>query len=254
MYTHATKNDNLLLLTVKIIVKTLTECGMLLYIPVMTTGHKQELPKGDIMSGEIMTSQERLKEDIILATDEFISRLHNPDDIYKPSAFNGLIMYIYSTCVCGVHNDFTPIDINDIPTMYTLWNYYVALCSEYDKTPTIVQFSLLLGVNKNTLYTWLTSNTKSATKAHKQFGQIVMAACESATLGRTIDQNSIGAMFAMKAIFGVNEQNTTVLEVRNTSEQNAQEISAKYRDMLVDNNANSQGSLELSEQLASVKE
>ena len=190
---------------------------MLLYKPVMTTGHEQELSKGDIMSGEIMTRQEQLKEDITQATCDYLSKLHNADDIYKPNVFNGLIYYVYSTCICGLHNNFTPLDITDIPTLYTLWNYYVDMCSTYDKTLTVIQFCVLLGVHESTLYKWCSANNKSARKEHNSFAKTVIQACKGATLGRTIDQNSIGAMFAMKAIFGVNEQNTTVFEVRNTS-------------------------------------
>ena len=211
------------------------------------------IKQDDIMSGEVLSSVEELQNAVQVAVSEYLARfdLEKPEDI-TVSAFNGLCLYINATVMATRHNQNTftgiPQDDNTLAILHTLWNIYFDLCARHNKTLSLIQFCMLSGIHNSLLYKWYNGVFKSATNSQYQsFAKMVLQACESATYGRTVDQNSIGAMFALKSVFGYTETQKTVIEVHNNADLTPQDITAKYAAMV---DGESENAKELSDNLA----
>lgn len=211
------------------------------------------IKQDDIMSGEVLSSVEEIQNAVQVAVSEYLARfdLEKPEDI-TVSAFNGLCLYINATVMATRHNPDTQKGIFDNPSavyIYSaLWDIYFNLCSVHNKTLSVVQYCALCGIHQTTLYDWYKGiHRAKTTNEYKRLAQRVLTACESATYGRTVDQNSIGAMFALKSVFGYTETQKTVIEVHNNADMTPQDITAKYAAMV---DGESESAKELSDNLA----
>lgn len=88
-------------------------------------------------------------DNIFYYADEYISTLKNPDDIYNSSVFTGLIKYIRRNV------NFDKNIYDDIDILNNIWEVYTELVYKYMQKPTIEEFSLLIGVHRDTIYSWM---------------------------------------------------------------------------------------------------
>lgn len=88
-------------------------------------------------------------DNMIYFADEYISTLRNPDDIYTSSVFTGLIKYIRRNV------NFDKSIYDDIDILNNIWEVYTELVYKYMQKPTIEEFSLLIGVHRDTIYSWM---------------------------------------------------------------------------------------------------
>jgi hypothetical protein len=91
--------------------------------------------------------------------DEYISTLHNPDDIYSSSghAFTGLIKYINRKLL----RDNKESICADINLLNNIWELYVELVYRYNQKPTIEEYALLIGISRTTIYDWMNENVRN---------------------------------------------------------------------------------------------
>lgn len=163
--------------------------------------------------------------------DEYINTLDDPSLIYNPqtSLFNGMIKYINNNYF--KHN---PIDYSDIEYIDSIWDIYTSLCYKYNKYPTIIEFCLLININRETVTSWKNENTrqyKYYTKDGEQIKDIAgwklnhpgeeytqelstshsntvkkwLAECENALFRGAAEGNKVGCIFALKANYGYTE-------------------------------------------------
>lgn len=191
----------------------------------------------DIESNSVLVSYNGIEvypDDIAILCDEYINNLPNPEIIYKSAGFCGLLEYIYSRKLKhvvinkpGKGYDFTVLD-------NIFYNIYLPLCYRYNITPTVIQFTALaridnthLGDIKNGVYS---SNGSRVNPAHMRTVKNWFNACESALLGRAVNDNGIGAIFALKANYGYREtapsQEPQAIEAHESAEQIAARHSA----------------------------
>lgn len=88
-------------------------------------------------------------DNMLYYADEYIGTLRNPDDIYTSSVFTGLIKYIKRNV------KFDKSIYEDIDILNNIWEVYTELVYRYMQKPTIEEFSLLIGVHRDTIYSWM---------------------------------------------------------------------------------------------------
>lgn len=105
-----------------------------------------------IAENNIEVYEDRIME----LADEYIDTLRNPDDIYNSNTFTGLIKYINRKYLRDNKNTI----IADISILNNIWELYVELVYKYNQKPIIEEFAILLGVNRDTIYSWMNGTSR----------------------------------------------------------------------------------------------
>ena len=148
--------------------------------------------------------------------DEYINTLDDPESINNnPSLFTGMIKYIYKHLFKPgkrdkvLYNTNTVLDTGDIDTIDDIWSIYTELCYKYNKRPTLLNFSLLVGVSNDTFTTWEQGEYRGggdgAGSAHSRTVKKWRKECESSLVDGATERNSVGCIFALKANYGYTE-------------------------------------------------
>lgn len=196
------------------------------------------------------------ENDIMQLADEYISTLSDEDNIkgMNKGLFTGLIKHIYTS----VFKD-NKLDYDDIDNLDNIFNIYVTLCYRLNKRPTMLGFSLMIGVSKDTINNWLNNNTRgyiyydendnriynintykmlNPDKKYRQEASSLysnsvkkwLSECENTLLDGAIENNSIGCIFALKANY--NYRDNVVVNVQEnaigTPERSREEIAQNY--------------------------
>lgn len=181
------------------------------------------------------------QSDIDQLCDEYINSLPVPEMVYKTAVFNGLLDYIYKHLLKniiksdnGIRNngyDFKLLD--DI-----FYGLYLPLTYKFNKTATVLQFCVLCRMDnrnisdvKNGLYR---SNGTKPNPVNTQTVQKWYSVCESALYDRAIEDNSIGAIFGLKANYGYRDNQTITLETQSQiPHETAEQIAAKHANAML---------------------
>ena len=148
--------------------------------------------------------------------DEYINTLSDPDGINNnPSLFTGMIKYIYKHLFKPKRNDKvlynsnSVLDTGDIELLDNIWNIYTELCYRYNKRPTLLNFSLLVGIGNDVFNSWIRGEYRAgengASSPHCQTAKKWKAECESSLVDGATERNSVGCIFALKANYGYTE-------------------------------------------------
>ena len=137
--------------------------------------------------------------------DEYIGTLDDPESINNnPSLFTGMIKYIYRHLFKN-----NPINNDDIGLIDNIWGIYTELCYKYSKRPTLLNFSLLVGISNDTFNAWKNGEYRrgadGASSAHSLTVKKWLAECESSLVDGATERNSVGCIFALKANYGYTE-------------------------------------------------
>lgn len=137
--------------------------------------------------------------------DEYIGTLDDPESINNnPSLFTGMIKYIYKHLF---KND--PVNNDDIGLIDNIWSIYTELCYKYSKRPTLLNFSLLVGINNDTFNAWKNGEYRrgenGTSSEHSRTVKKWLAECESSLVDGATERNSVGCIFALKANYGYTE-------------------------------------------------
>ena len=148
--------------------------------------------------------------------DEYINTLDDPDKINNnPSLFTGMVKYIYKHLFKPSKNDKvlsnsnSNLDLSDIDLLDNIWGIYTELCYKYSKRPTILNFSLMIGVDNTTIDSWrrgeYRAGDEGASSTRSQTVKKWLKECESSLLDGATERNSVGCIFALKANYGYTE-------------------------------------------------
>ena len=137
--------------------------------------------------------------------DEYINTLDDPESINNnPSLFTGMIKYIYRHLFKN-----NPINNDDIGLIDNIWSIYTELCYKYSKRPTLLNFSLLVGINNDTFNAWKNGEYRrgenGTSSEHSRTVKKWLAECESSLVDGATERNSVGCIFALKANYGYTE-------------------------------------------------
>jgi len=149
----------------------------------------------------------------------YLSRLKDPELIYKSSnTFLGLLSYVRRTILKPILT-FNRYEKNkyDYELLNDIYNsIYVRLCSDYDKTPIIMTFCEYLVDIDSEYISRVYTGTLKATPAAVQTIKKWYSNSKGANLSKVVDNNSIGAMFNLKANHGMSDQKPQAVIVSTT--------------------------------------
>lgn len=173
--------------------------------------------------------------DIELYADEYIQRMKDPDSIYNNHlAFAGMMRYIYNHVFRPhetlLYNSNSTIDSNNTQLLNHVWNIYTGLCYQYGTMPTIQRFSMMTGIDFNTIHTWETGQQRAGTGAHSRMVKQWRAECESALYDADGNQ-TIKSIFLLKSKYGYVEAAQPVQVVNPL----APKMTAEQLEDLIDN-------------------
>ena len=148
--------------------------------------------------------------------DEYINTLGDPESINNnPSLFTGMIKYIYKNLFKPgkkdkvLSNSNSNLDLSDIDLLDNIWSIYTELCYKYSKRPTILNFSLMIGVDNTTIDSWrrgeYRAGDKGTSSTRSQTVKKWLKECESSLVDGATERNSVGCIFALKANYGYTE-------------------------------------------------
>ena len=169
-------------------------------------------------------------------TDEYISTLIHPEDIAKPNTFTGLIKYINRKYL----RDEKENVIIDINILNDIWEMYVELVYKYNQKPTIEEYSILIGVNRDTIYSWAKGEYRSSDICERLGSSrpdTVKKWQDECRLGRykSAATGNVGGIFLCKAVDGMVE--TAPIPVENKAQvQSIEQIQAKYKPLELSEN------------------
>ena len=201
------------------------------------------------------TNTEIYLDTIHQLTDEYISTLDDPEKIYENNTlFNGLIKYISIN-----HFKKHPVDYDDIQGIDRIWDIYTGLCYKYNKYPSIIEFSMLININRDTVNSWKNQETRSylyydtdgnrikdiaGWKLNHPNGEYTrelsishsvtvkkwLAECEQNLYRGASESNKIGCIFALKANYGYVETAPKQIENPHQQVRTVEEIEAQYSE------------------------
>lgn len=133
--------------------------------------------------------------------DEYINTLLDPKDIYDNRVFTGLITYLSNKLM--FRNDLQTYESIDF--LWNIWKQYRDLVYKFKQNPTIEEFTLLVGINTDTLYQWANEerrkddicNELSCTRA-----DAIRKMQNECKLGRYkgAERGNVGMIFLCKAV------------------------------------------------------
>lgn len=188
------------------------------------------------------------RNDIELYITEYIDNLSDQSLIYKTMAFNGLLHYLYMHVfkykpdTVRYNNKNSIIDYNNTYLINDIINIYIDICFKYNHIPTILGFSVLTGIDNQTITSWVNGEYKSNSNivniagfdkplTHSETAKRLKAICEQALLSNTIENNSIGSIFALKANYGYSDQPQLAIEQKPDNDiVDISAITDKYRN------------------------
>lgn len=149
------------------------------------------------------------KDDISVCEYDYIQSLPDETLIYKKSnIFLGLLEYIYKNVISiylldtsKYNNDYEML--NDI-----FYSIYLPLTYKYGYTPSLYMYSSFVHVDSSMFTELLQGIYKDGSRVKNETSNTVRKwynTCKAATITRAIDDNSIGAIFASKAAYGLRE-------------------------------------------------
>ena len=163
---------------------------------------------------EIYTSE------IYRLADEYISSLRDKDMIYNTvgNCFTGLIKYINKGMGFNNNKDI----YNSIDLLNDIWEIYTDLVYRYNQKPTIEEYALLIGISRDTLYSWMNGETRAddyserlgssrSDTIKKWQGECKIGRYKSAASG------NVGGIFLCKAVDGMVE--TAPLQIANPEQR-----------------------------------
>ena len=182
--------------------------------------------------------------DIERVEQNYISALPDPDSIYNINAFIGLLFRLNREVVAPAlkrPGDRAPgckgYDIQAMDSIF--YNVFIPLITKYRITPTIGLFMYLVGLTSaiidnwkknidNTIYSDNDSNTNiysdinsSNLEDNSNYTKLTYYRkwsnyIEQWILGNVVNTNSIGGMFALKAVYGYSDAQTIRIEAQET--------------------------------------
>ena len=155
--------------------------------------------------------------------DEYVNSLRDEDEIYKPNnnIFTGMIKYIHKN-MC-----FSRDILADINILNDIWEVYTELVYKYNQKPTIEEYCILIGIHRDTLYSWLKGEYRNSDICYKLSASrpdTIKKWQAECMLGRYkgAQAGNVGCIFLCKAVDGMVETAPVVVPQGSKNGQIAQ--------------------------------
>ena len=161
--------------------------------------------------------------------DDYISTLNNPDDLYgsKGNCFTGMIKYINMHLIRKNKDNICA----DLDALNKIWDMYTILTYRYNQKPYIEEFAILLGISRDTIYSWGNGETRAdySEELGSSRSDTIKKWQEECQTGRRkgASAGSIGDIFLCKAVDGMVE--TAPVQMENQAQrQSIEQIQQRY--------------------------
>lgn len=193
------------------------------------------LKRGEIVNNTIVTDQgsEVYENSILMFADEYEKSLHDPGELYKPNnnLFTGLIKYINKRV------NFDRSILQDINILNDIWEIYTDLVYRYNQKPTIEEYALLIGIHRDTIYSWANGerrnkdickklNLSRADTIKMWQGECALNRYKGAAAG------NVGYIFLCKAVDKMVETAPEQVNQYGVPQQTAQQIAENHKAAL----------------------
>lgn len=176
------------------------------------------MKRGDRLDNSKLELIKIHKDDIAVCEYDYIQSLPDESLIYKKSnIFLGLLESIYQNVLSkyfidtdSFNNDYEMLDI-------IFFKIYLPIVLKYGYTPSLYMFSSFIHSNNNYFTELLNGTYRDGSKVNNATTVTVRKwynVCKAATITRAIDDNSIGAIFASKAAYGMTDTPTPAIEAK----------------------------------------
>lgn len=158
------------------------------------------------------------RNDIEVTEAEYLERLPDPGMIYnKSNIFLGLLEDIYQSVVSKYLLDKKTFfnDYNMLNEIF--YKLYLPLVYKYGYTPSLYMYASFIHTDNTYLTELMRGTYQDGSKVKDETTRTVRKwyqTCKAATITRAIDDNSIGAIFASKAAYGLSDTPTPAIEVK----------------------------------------
>lgn len=155
---------------------------------------------------ETQDGAEVIENPMIILAQEYAKRLPNPDALTAPNShtFTGLIKYINKNMA------YSRDILADINILNNIWEQYTDLVYTYLQKPTIEEYALLVGIHRDTLYSWMNGECRSndiCVKLGSSRSDTIKKWQSECALGRYkgAASGNVGMIFLCKAVDGMAE-------------------------------------------------
>ena len=173
---------------------------------------------------------------IWLLVDEYINTvlcIHQEDydsiEKYKKDIANNRIdMFFY------IADHIEKPSNNDIELLDSIFNIYIRVCGRYGRSPTLLMFGILVGINNMTFSDWANGDYRTAS-THGITVKKWKETCGAFALDKLHNQDGTNAnlIFACKVAYGMAETAPILAgQQQGIPQQTAQQIADKYKDVL----------------------
>lgn len=162
--------------------------------------------------------------------DDYISTLNNPDDLYgsKGNCFTGMIKYINMHLIRKNKDNICA----DLDALNKIWDMYTILTYRYNQKPYIEEFAILLGISRDTIYSWGNGETRAdySEELGSSRSDTIKKWQEECQTGRRkgASAGSIGDIFLCKAVDGMVETAPAQVPYSGDHRQSLEEIQHRY--------------------------
>lgn len=183
----------------------------------------------DCKNGIITRSQ------LDIACEDYVKRLKSEEQIYKNSStFQGLLNYVGNRLIKPLINTehYKDYDFTLLNNIYN--SIFIYLCNIYGYVSNIIMFCNMCNIDYDYISNIHTGNTSNM-RVNKYIYRVVkiwFRNNESLLVDKTVNHNSIGSMFMLKARYGYREQSELVVK----SDIDTPKIDTSQLDSLADNN------------------
>lgn len=173
--------------------------------------------------------------DVEIVCQDYIDRLPDINMIYTKSAiFLGMLDSVYKRVLKPLI--YNPEQVKQQHNYKLLddifYAVYCPICFRFNKTPTIVGFCSLVGLDQSKLYEIKTGVYHDGSKVNITTCRLITkwySTCEAALVNKTVDENGIGSMFLLKAKYGYRDNQTLTIETGSKMvHETAAEIAERY--------------------------
>lgn len=141
---------------------------------------------------------------IYMLCDDYINTLPDPNNIYNNRCFTGMIKYIYRYYIGDLLNNKNNRDgnrYNNIQLLDSLFYIYVDISYKYNNIPTILEFSLFIGINRDTIQTWKNNTRRELTPEYAVTVKKWYEECELAQ----VKEKDVKSIFLLKSNYNYND-------------------------------------------------
>lgn len=138
--------------------------------------------------------------------DEYVNSLYDQEEIHKSNSnqFTGMIKYI------NKHVGFDRKILGSIDILNDIWDAYTELVYKYNQKPTIEEYALLIGIHRDTIYSWVNGECRSDDYCEKlglSRSDTIKKWQAECALGRykSAASGNVGGIFLCKAVDGMAE-------------------------------------------------